>query len=303
MDGQKQQEIGYVKLARIMSLPIWQGAISVRPLKGGISNESWLVTDEAKTFVVRFGEDYPFHHVNRAHEAMVARAAQAAGFAPELIHFEQGMMVSQYLNAQTFDAALVRDNLADVALMVRDFHQTMPNHVSGAANLFWVFHVIRDYARTLTAKASRHVPVLTTLLGESDALESVQVPLPIIFGHNDLLPANFLKADNRLWLIDFEYAGFSTAMFDLAGLSSNAGFDDQQSEELLAIYFDVKPSTKLVQSLAAMQCASLLREALWSMVSELYLAAPGVDYAGYTKDQLSSHRAKLSQYQSKYGKI
>lgn len=134
-------------------------------------------------------------------------------------------------------------------------------------------------------------------------LEAVQVPLPIIFGHNDLLPANFLKADNRLWLIDFEYAGFSTAMFDLAGLSSNAGFDDQQSEELLAIYFDVKPDAKLIQSLAAMQCASLLREAMWSMVSELYLTAPGVDYATYTHDQLSRYHAKHDQYQAKYGKI
>ena len=303
MDGQKQQEIEPIKLARIRGLPLWQGALSVRPLKGGISNESWLVTDEVKTYVVRFGENYPFHHVNRAHEAMVARAAHAAGFAPELVHFEQGMMVSQFLNAQTFDAALVRDNWEDAAILVRDFHQTMPNHVAGAANLFWVFHVIRDYARTLTTKASRHVPDLTTLLSEANMLEAVQVPLPIIFGHNDLLPANFLKADNRLWLIDFEYAGFSTAMFDLAGLSSNAGFDDQQSEELLAIYFDVKPDAKLIQSLAAMQCASLLREAMWSMVSELYLTAPGVDYATYTHDQLSRYHAKHDQYQAKYGKI
>lgn len=303
MDGQKQQEIESVKLARIKSLPIWQGALNVRPLKGGISNESWLVSDEAKTLVVRFGEDYPFHHVNRTHEAMVARAAQTAGFAPELVHFEQGMMVSQFLNAQTFDAALVRDNWEDIAKLVRDFHQTMPNHVSGAANLFWVFHVIRDYARTLNAGSSRHVPVLTTLLSDAKALESVQTPLPVIFGHNDLLPANFLKSDNRLWLIDFEYAGFSTAMFDLAGLSSNAGFDDKQSEQLLALYFSAKPDAKLIQSLAAMQCASLLREALWSMVSELYLAAPGVDYAAYTQDQLSSYCAKLDQYQSRYGNI
>jgi thiamine kinase-like enzyme len=212
-------------------------------------------------------------------------------------------MVSQFLNAQTFDAAQVRDNLADIAIMVRDFHQTMPNHVSGAANLFWVFHVIRDYARTLTAGYSRHVPVLTTLLREAKALEAVQVPLPIIFGHNDLLPANFLNSDNRLWLIDFEYAGFSTAMFDLAGLSSNAGFDEKQSEQLLAHYFGAKPDAKLIQSLAAMQCASLLREAMWSMVSELYLTATGVDYVAYTQDQLSYYGAKLDQYQTKYGKI
>ena len=303
MDGQKQQEIESSKLARIQGLPFWQGALTIKPLKGGISNESWLVSDNVKTYVVRFGEDYPFHHVNRAHEAMVASAAYKAGFAPELIHFEQGMMVSQFLNAQTFNAALVKENLEEVATLVRNFHQAMPNHVIGRAQVFWVFHVIRDYARMLNAGYSRHAPVLTTLLSDAKTLEAVQVPLPIIYAHNDLLPANFLKSDNRLWLIDFEYAGFSTAMFDLAGLSSNAGFDDEQSKQLLVLYFNATPNAALVQSLAAMQCASLLREALWSMVSELYLAAPGVDYAAYTQDQLSSYRAKLALYQSKYGKL
>ncbi|MEZ5913896.1 MAG: phosphotransferase [Paracoccaceae bacterium] len=43
----------------------------------------------------------------------------------------------------------------------------------------------------------------------------------IVYGHHDLLPANFLEdADGRLWLIDYEYAGFGTAMFDLAGAAS-----------------------------------------------------------------------------------
>ncbi len=303
MDQQKKQEIEAVKLARIMSLELWHGELTVRPLKGGISNESWLVSDNVKTYVVRFGEDYPFHHVNRAHEAMVARAAHQSGLAPELIHFEQGMMVSQFLNAQTLNAALVRENLTDIAKLVRDFHNTLPQHVSGTAHLFWVFHVIRDYGRTLANANSHYGPVLTTLLEQAKALESVQVPLPIIFGHNDLLPANFLRADSRLWLIDFEYAGFSTAMFDLAGLSSNAGFNEQQSEQLLTVYFGTKPDTALVQSLSAMQCVSLLREVIWSMVSELYLAAPGVDYGAYTDEQLSYYRARLEHYQEKYGKI
>jgi thiamine kinase-like enzyme len=34
----------------------------------------------------------------------------------------------------------------------------------------------------------------------------------------------FIDDGERLWLIDFEYAGFNTAMFDLAGAASNAGF-------------------------------------------------------------------------------
>lgn len=291
------------RLIRIHGLPFWQGSLAIRPLKGGISNESWLVSDQSTTRVVRFGDDYPFHHVDRAHEAMVTRAAHQAGFAPELIHAEPGMMVSQFLNARTYNGQDVQDNLDRIAGLVRSFHQTMAMHVIGYARLFWVFHVVRDYARTLRNAESRHKAKLPALLAIAASLEAAQVALPFVYGHNDLLPANFLEADGRLWMIDFEYAGYSTAMFDLAGLSSNAGYSDEQSQKLLEIYFAQEPDAAMRKAFDAMQCASLLREAMWSMVSEIYLSAPGVDYEVYTADQLNAFTAKIAQYQSRYGKI
>lgn len=286
---------------RISALPIWQGKLRLRPLLGGISNESWRVTDATGDHVVRFGQDYPFHHVLRDREMMTARAAEAAGFAPAVEYAGKGTMVSRFLNAKTYGEADVRDNLVRVADLVRDFHHEMPRHVSGPAFLFWPFHVVRDYARTLRKAESRMVPRLDGWIELADELEAAQMPLPIIFGHNDLLPANFLDDGDRLWLIDFEYAGFSTAMFDLAGLSSNAGFSVEQSDELLARYFDRTPDRDLRRSLAAMQCASLLREAMWSMVSELYLDAPGTDYVAYTQENLERLDAALDHYRTNHG--
>ena len=131
----------------------------------------------------------------------------------------------------------------------------------------------------------------------------MQQPLPIVFGHNDLLPANFLDDGKKLWLIDFEYAGFNTAMFDLAGAASNAGMTAGESEELLAEYFGREPDENLLRSHAAMQCASLLREAMWSMVSELHLTAPGADYVAYTAENLARLDAALETYQTTYGKL
>ena len=52
------------------------------------------------------------------------------------------------------------------------------------------------------------------------------MPLPIIFGHHDLLPTNFMDDGKRLWLIDWEYGGFGTAMFDLANIASNNQFTE-----------------------------------------------------------------------------
>lgn len=287
---------------RIRALPLWTGRIAIEPLKGGLSNESWLVTDEAGRHVVRLGKDYPFHHVLREREAMTARAAHAAGFAPEVRYSEPGVMVTAFLGAKTYGAEDVRASIEPIALLMRRFHDEMPRHVSGAGFMFWPFHVIRDYARTLAAGDSRMVRALPSYLALADELERAQSALPIVFGHNDLLPANFLDDGERLWLIDFEYAGFSTAMFDLAGVASNAGMNPAEVDALLTAYFGDAPGLEIRRSHAAMQCASLLREAMWSMVSELHLDAPGVDYVAYTEENLTKLDAALDAYHAEYGK-
>ena len=89
---------------RIRALPCWAGRIEIAPLKGGISNESYVVSDGAGRHVVRFGKDYPFHHVSRERELMTARAAHAAGFGPEVRYAEPGVMVSAFLGVKTYGA-------------------------------------------------------------------------------------------------------------------------------------------------------------------------------------------------------
>ena len=289
-------------LDRIRALPCFSGSVDIEPLTGGLSNESWLVTDASGRHVVRFGQDYPFHHVDRRREVMTARAAHEAGFAPRVEYSEPGIMVSAFIEARTFDAADVRANAERVGRLIRDFHTSMPRHVEGPGFMFWVFHVIRDYARTLAKGGSRMADRLPGWLELSDRLEAAQCPLPIVFGHNDLLPANFLDDGHRLWLIDFEYAGFSTAMFDIAGAASNAEMTGDQAEVLLEAALGSRPDASVTRSMHAMQCASLLRETMWSLVSELYLDAPGANYETYTAENLARLDAALDQYHSTYGK-
>ncbi|HUF87597.1 MAG TPA: choline/ethanolamine kinase family protein [Thermohalobaculum sp.] len=287
--------------ARIEALGIWQGPVTWEPLHGGLSNESFTARDRRGRYVVRFGRDFPFHHVWRAREAMVARAAHTAGFAPEVIHTAPGIMVARFIEGRTCGAGDVRANIARIAALVRRFHDQMPRHVSGPAFLFWPFHVIRDYARTLEAGGSRMAPRMPEFLALAGEMERAQVPMPIVFGHHDLLPANFIDDGARLWLIDFEYAGFGTAMFDLAGIAANAGFDAGEAEALLATYLGTAPDAALLRSHAAMQCASLLREAMWSMVSELHLDAPGADYVAYTAANLDALDAALAAWRARFG--
>nr|WP_290428568.1 choline/ethanolamine kinase family protein [Defluviimonas salinarum] len=293
-----------VALDRIRALPCWRGEIVAEPLVGGLSNESWKVVDAAGSHVVRFGEDFPFHHVSRANEVMATRAAYRAGFAPEVEFAGPGVMVSAFVDARTWGEAEVAADPERVGRYLRAFHAKMPLEVSGPAAMFWVFHVIRDYARVLAERKSRFALDLPRLTGVAAAMEAAQLPLPIVYGHHDLLPANFLEdADGRLWLIDYEYAGFGTAMFDLAGAASNAGMGAEAAEALLGAYFGAVPEAAMVRAFDAMQCASLAREAMWAMVSEIFLAVPGADYDAHARDYLGRLDAALDRYQGRHGKV
>lgn len=285
---------------RIRGLPVWRGEIAIEPLVGGLSNKSWVVTDRGGRHVVRFGKDFPFHHVYRDREFMTARAAHAAGFGPEVRYSEPGLMITGFVEATTFKAADVRANIDQIAALIRNFHTKMPAQVSGAGFLFWVFHVIRDYARTLKQHRKR-LGFLPTYLALADEMEAAQVALPIVFGHHDLLPANFLGDSSRIWLIDFEYAGFGTPLFDLANLASNANFAEDEAQRLLTAYFGAEPSPELRRAFDAMRVASLLREAMWSMVSGLFLETPGVDYEAYANENLRKLSSALEAYRSQYG--
>ena len=79
--------------------------------------------------------------------------------------------------------------------------------------------------------------------------------------------------------------------------------DAQTAERLIAIYFGHAPEPEIIRAHAAMQCASLLRETMWSLVSELHLNAPGADYVQYTKENLERFDAAMERFQMQFGRL
>ena len=98
----------------------------------------------------------------------------------------------------------------------------------GLPQIFWVFHVINHYKNYLEVNNSRYKKKLKDLLIKSEKIEKISSPYEIVYGHNDLLAANFIKKQKKLYLVDWEYAGYNTPLFDLGGLSSNNNFSQRE---------------------------------------------------------------------------
>jgi thiamine kinase-like enzyme len=300
--------------ARVARLPIWRGRPRISPLLGGLSNLSFVVDDGARRYVVRLGGDVPVHNVERTREVRIARAAHAAGFSPELVYTGPGVMVTRYLECRTYTAADVRTDTTRVLELVGRFHREMGDRLAEIPRHFAIFDALRGYARELAGSASPLLARLPEAMAAAVELEAAVVPAnftpgsgpgqPLggaVFAHNDLLPANLLDDGRRLWLIDFEYAGPGDALFDLGNLATNSDMSEAETAALLETYFGGGVSSALRRNYAALGCASLLREVLWALVSELHLSAPGADYIGYARRSLARFDAALAEYRAAFG--
>jgi len=106
--------------------------------------------------------------------------------------------------------------------------------------------------------------------------------------HNDLLAANLIWSDGRLWLIDWEYAGMGHPLFDLASVAANAGLTDTQEQALLESYRGMIDSREL-EEIRTFKLASSLREALWAVIQSVIYEL-SFDYLGYASRNFEAYR-------------
>ena len=280
---------------RIQSIPIWKNKITIKTIDGGITNQNFLVEENAKKFVVRLGDDIPEHLISRSNELAVSIAASEIGISPSVIYHRKGILILDYIESSTLSSKEVKKNIKKIIPIIKKIHYEIPKKLYGQSLIFWVFHVIKNYAKFLNDNDSKYIKLLTKLLFQSELLEKNSSPYEIVFCHNDLLPGNFLDDGSQLWIIDWEYAGFNSPLFDLGGLSSNNEFSFDEEIFLLENYFEKKLKDKILMQYHSLKCASLLRETMWSMVSEI-TSKINFNYSDYTKKN-------LLKYEESYQKL
>lgn len=277
-------------------LSCFHNPLDIEPLSGGITNVNLRVTDGDNKYVVRLGADIPEHGVMRWNELALSRAAQSAGISPAVHHHETGVLVLEFLDAETYTESSVRDpqNLPQIIELLGKAHREIAMHLETPILAFWPFQVNRTYISRLQKEQSVHVSLLPKILSELETLEAATGPVTLVIGHGDLLAANILDDGSRLWLIDWEYGGFNTPLFDLAGLAGNNELSEAQERAALEQYFGT-PAEQHWRAYQAMKCTSLMRETLWSMTSEIH-SQLDFDYAAYTAENMGRLNSALQDF-------
>ncbi len=230
------------------------------PLEGGITNRNYRVRFGATEYVIRLpGRDTDLLGISREAERLAGQAAAGLGIAPPIVLAGSDCLVTRYLGARPLEVAAA---LPELARALRAFH-------GSGARLpvrFWVPELLSRYAALVRERGSEPPPEYATaveLARRIGAVVPLNEPVPC---HNDLLAGNLLRVEQRVVLVDWEYAGMGHRLFDLGNLAVNNGFDAAAEERLLTVYDGEPPAPGRLAALRLMRLMSDAREAAWGVL-------------------------------------
>jgi thiamine kinase-like enzyme len=247
---------------------LWPDAAPrIEPLGGGITNHNFKVSVDGRTYVLRIGgKDTELLGIARRAEHEAAVTAAAVGTGPEVFAFLEtdGALVTRFVEGEPVPVERMRtpEGIRRVVSALQPFHTGPP-----IPAVFDSFRVVEAYA---AIAGERGVPLPGAhgrAKEHADRIERARGPRPVAPCHNDLLNANFILDGERLWIVDWEYAGMGDVFFDLANFSVNHELEPDEDDELLRSYFGERRERDAA-ALAVMRFMSDFREAMWGVVQQ-----------------------------------
>jgi len=284
---------------QIRALDCWDGPICISPLEGGITNHNYVVECAGSNYVARACLDLEHLGIDRRNEVACQSFAARLGLAPAIVHHQDSVIVSDFVVGKTLtkDDVCDTDRLSRVATALRQLHDSR-DQLEGVLLYFSAFQTVRTYAATARELGAELPQDIAELIADARVLEGEMARFEPALCHNDLLPANLIDSGQRLWFVDWEYGGVGNPLFDLAGLSGNCDLDDQQERALLEAYLGADARPEEVEQerrdLRRLKVASLLREALWSVI-QTKKSRIEFDYHKYARDNLDAYRIARSE--------
>jgi thiamine kinase-like enzyme len=244
---------------------VWPGqALELEQLGGGITNLNFKVEVDGEAFVLRIGgKDTELLGIDRSAEHGASLVAAELGIGPEVAAFVEpdGYLVTRFIAGEPIPPEEMRkpEAIRRAAETLRRLHEGPP--IPGR---FDSFRVVEAYRETAAAHGVRVPDDYGWAHQLAETIERLRGPQALRPCHNDLLNANFIDADGRIRIVDWEYAGMGDVFFDLANFSINHEFGLEENRNLLEAY----GRSSDLAAIVLMRFMSDFREAMWGVVQQ-----------------------------------
>lgn len=264
---------------------------------GGMTNKNYKICVKGSRYILRVAGTGTEQMINRNTEMFNSAIASEKGYNVEVPYFslETGVKISKFIeNAETLTHRSVKkeDNLKQTTGILRDLHESTDFHMDNEFNMFRELEKYEDILRKDNGDFFEDYDEVRAkvmaLEEELKVCKRVLVP-----SHNDLVSENLVKdTDGRIYLIDWEYSGVNDDMWDLAALSLENEFSEDDIELMFRLYFNGKEAD--VNSRRRLLIHQICQDTLWA-VWTLIKEAEGDDFGTYGIDRYNRAKEYLEK--------
>lgn len=212
----------------------------IKAIKKGMTNRSFSFMCDEKKYIMRipgFGTD---QLINRTQEAAVYKAIKEKHICDKIIYInaDNGYKITEYLEGARVCNPLDYEDVRKCMKCLREFH----NLKIKVGHTFDLFKQIEFYENLWNKAPSSYDDYHITKSNVFSLKKFIDEHREdYILTHIDAVSDNFLFADQdgkeRIYLIDWEYAGMQDPHVDLAMFSIYSFYDLGQINDLISAYF------------------------------------------------------------------
>lgn len=240
-----------------------------------LNNELWRVSSGSRVWALRVAQSEDALGIDRGHETAAVVAAAEAGVSPAVVHEHGGVLLFDWIEGRTLsDADFDEAGVRRIARLLRAAHVPAPRGLPTLA----------DRVEGMLARAVARGAQLPD--GLESALERVRAaePARAVLTHHDVWPNNVMDDGERLWLVDWEFAGAGDGMFDLATVARTANLTAEGEDALLEEYGAAGASRRLAEA----RWSVGLFEGAWALAMHTVRGSDGdFDYVGHARQMFA----------------
>jgi len=272
------------RIAQLLEKVLGNKAYTSVERMGGLTNHTYhVIMNDGREYVVRIPGEGTEELIVRGDEMISTKLACRLGVDAELLYFgEDGAKVTAYIpNAVTMSADSLKDErrIDQIARIFRIMHDCGED--TGVP--FEVFDMAAGYEKII---CDLQVPMFDDYHENKIKVMEIKRQIDGALGeikkvpcHNDPLCENWVVGDERMYLIDWEYAGMNDGMWDLADVSIEAGFNEEQDLLLLTKYLGKQPEITEKKHFLASKIYVDYLWTLWAKARVPYDGQPMEDWA------------------------
>ena len=253
--------------------------LDLKPLNQGMTNRNYTFRYRGDSYIMRIPGEGTSLLIDRTSEREAYRAIEKTGLSDELVFFaDDGVKVSRFYEcARTCDPQS-HDDVGRCMDRLREMH----GMGLCVRHSFDIFQNIESY-EALRQGAPSEYPDYEAVKARVFALRPIISSVPQAYGltHLDAVSDNFLMMEDRVLLIDWEYAAMCDQHMDIAMFAIYSAYDWEQVVWLTNQYFGGTATPETHMKIACYLAAAGL---LWSNWCE-YKRLCGVTFGSYARTQ------------------